>query len=51
MGVSFSGPDFDVDYEFECYSRERGCFFEILRNLASFSWYYLMRFKYHVHLQ
>ena len=37
MGVSFSGPDFDVDYESKCYSRKRGCFFEILRNLTSFS--------------
>ena len=36
MGVTFSIPDFEVDYESECYSRERGCFFEILRNLASF---------------
>ena len=51
MGVSFSGPDFDVDYESECYSREIDCFFEILRYLASFSWYYLIRYKYHVHLQ
>ena len=36
MGVTFYRPDFDVDYESKCYSRERGCFFEILRNLASF---------------
>ena len=51
MGVSFSEPDFDVDYESECYSREIGCFFEILHNLASFSCCYLMRYKYQVHLQ
>ena len=37
MGVSFSRPDFDSDYESEGYSRERGYFFEILRNLASHS--------------
>ena len=36
MGVTFSIPDFDVDYESQCYSGERCCFFEILRNLASF---------------
>ena len=36
MGVTFSIPDFDVDNGSECYLRERGCFFEILRNLASF---------------
>ena len=29
MGVTFSRPDFDVDYESECYSREQGCFFEL----------------------
>ena len=36
MGITFSIPDSEVDYESECYSRERGCLFEILRNLASF---------------
>ena len=29
MGVTFSIPDFEVDYESECYSRERGCFLDI----------------------
>ena len=51
MEVSFSGTGFHVDHESKCYSREGGCFFEILRNLASFSFCYLMRYKYHVHLQ
>ena len=36
MRVTFSIPDFDVDYGSEYDSRERGCFFEIPCNLASF---------------
>ena len=36
MRVTFSIPNFDVDYGSECYSRERDCFYEILCNLASF---------------
>ena len=36
MGLTFSISDFEVDYESACYSREGGCFFEILHNLASF---------------
>ena len=50
MGVSFSRLYLDVDCESECYLRERGCFFEILLNLASFSCYYLTSYKYHMHL-
>ena len=28
MGVTFSIPDFDADYESECYLPERGCCIE-----------------------
>ena len=37
MGQGFPRPVLDVESESGCYSCKRGCFSEILRNLASFS--------------